>query len=103
MARDYRPSVKDPRATVLTVEDDDAIRALIGGVLSSEFNMQAAGDAETALADGCCRDDALAGAFDVDCRAVRQRDHDDGAEAGAAFRIAVRRQPQSGSRTIRFG
>jgi diguanylate cyclase (GGDEF)-like protein len=50
MARDYRPSVKDPRATVLTVEDDDAIRALIGGVLSSEFNMQAAGDAETALA-----------------------------------------------------
>jgi diguanylate cyclase (GGDEF)-like protein len=34
----------------LTVEDDDAIRALIGGVLSSEFNMQTASDAESALA-----------------------------------------------------
>jgi len=50
MARDYRPSVRDPRPTIMTVEDDDAIRALIGGVLSSEFNMQAARDAESALA-----------------------------------------------------
>lgn len=49
MARDYRPSIKDPRPTILTVEDDDAIRALIGGVLSSEFNMLAAGDTKTAL------------------------------------------------------
>jgi diguanylate cyclase (GGDEF)-like protein len=49
MAKDYRPSIKDPRPTVLTVEDDDAIRALIGGVLSPEFNMLAAGDTKTAL------------------------------------------------------
>jgi len=49
MARDYRPSNKDPRPTILTVEDDDAIRALIGGVLSSEFNTLAAGDTKTAL------------------------------------------------------
>ncbi len=41
--------IKEKRPSVLTVEDDDAIRALIGGVLSAECDMQSARNGETAL------------------------------------------------------
>ena len=40
----------DKKPTVLTVEDDDAIRALIGGVLSLECNMLSEGTGSSALA-----------------------------------------------------
>lgn len=41
--------IKHTRPAVLTVEDDDAIRALIGGVLSSECDMREVTDGATAL------------------------------------------------------
>jgi len=40
---------REKRASVLTVEDDDAIRALIGGILSTECDMRSARDGATAL------------------------------------------------------
>ena len=40
----------EKRPAVLTVEDDDAIRALVGGVLSSECDMREAKDGASALA-----------------------------------------------------
>jgi diguanylate cyclase (GGDEF)-like protein len=40
--------MKERRPAVLTVEDDDAIRALVGGVLSAECDMRDAKDGESA-------------------------------------------------------
>ena len=42
--------LKDKKPTVLTVEDDDAIRAFIGGVLKAECEMFSACDGASGLA-----------------------------------------------------
>jgi diguanylate cyclase (GGDEF)-like protein len=42
--------MKEKKPSVLTVEDDDAIRGLISGVLSTECDMHSAQNGETALA-----------------------------------------------------
>lgn len=42
--------LKDKKPSVLTVEDDEAIRTFIGGVLAAECEMYLAGDGATALA-----------------------------------------------------
>ena len=50
MFRDNDSAMRDTRPSILTVEDDDVIRALIGGILSTEFNMYSAKDAAAGMA-----------------------------------------------------